>query len=455
MATLGHSRGHTRDTLISRCCFNRLSLAHPLLRVGAMNTSKLIVPFLCASLLGAAACSFEEEPEEDIGQSEQDLSLKYDFDFKVKLYGPKPFLTSFTPESARPGESVTITGNNFNRDVKGNYYLCWQGAPCAPPWQLYLGSRSVAFDVVSRTQLRFVVPTGQSGGKLSIRKNGSVVSQTGAAFFTAPSSLVSVTHSASQINLSWSDNANDETAYEVWWTNPGWVRLGTIGANNQSEPITGLPANNTRQYKVRAVRNGQFSEFSNAVIGTTSTTTPPTVVISNNLLSPLLNGVATIATDANGQPLVFGILDTNGDGVLSGEPTTAPGNSASLYPRWRGNACGVEEGARLAPGTNVVLVAQIETWSSVARPQFVAIHAAFNEFNGVATMATMTAGDLNPSGTAEVLGASQPPSFNMSIVNGHASGWVTGNVFASGCIDNLVTGATVQFQFDQIPVYNE
>jgi hypothetical protein len=81
--------------------------------------------------------------------------------------------------------------------------------------------------------------------------------------------------SETQIDVSWTDNATDETGYRVEWSangTSGWTLLTTTAAGATSAADTSLTCNTTRFYRVRTVRNSEFSAWVNA---SSSATTDP------------------------------------------------------------------------------------------------------------------------------------------------------------------------------------
>lgn len=89
---------------------------------------------------------------------------------------------------------------------------------------------------------------------------------------SAPSKLTAEGVSTAQINLTWQDNANNETGFviERATTNDGpFSFVGAVGANVTSFESTGLSANTRYHYKVRAINNDGTSDYSNTASGTT------------------------------------------------------------------------------------------------------------------------------------------------------------------------------------------
>jgi hypothetical protein len=83
----------------------------------------------------------------------------------------------------------------------------------------------------------------------------------------APSNLQAVTVSSSQINLTWTDNSNDEQGFAIERAKDGepWSQVATVGANVTSYASGNLEASTTYWFRVRSFKSGDFSEYSNAV----------------------------------------------------------------------------------------------------------------------------------------------------------------------------------------------
>ena len=71
----------------------------------------------------------------------------------------------------------------------------------------------------------------------------------------APSNLMAAVRSASQVNLWWTDNSNNESGFKIdQSTSPDFstgVTTATVGANVNYYTATGLSANTTYYYRVR------------------------------------------------------------------------------------------------------------------------------------------------------------------------------------------------------------
>jgi hypothetical protein len=90
----------------------------------------------------------------------------------------------------------------------------------------------------------------------------------------APSGLSAATVSSSKINLSWTDNANNETGFKVERkTGSGgtYAQIGTTGAGVTTYNDTGLTAGTSYYYRVRATNAAGDSSYSADANTTTST----------------------------------------------------------------------------------------------------------------------------------------------------------------------------------------
>jgi 3-mercaptopyruvate sulfurtransferase SseA len=78
--------------------------------------------------------------------------------------------------------------------------------------------------------------------------------------------------SSSQINLSWTDNSNNETGFKVERSKNGrgFSQIATVGANVTTYTDTGLKASTTYRYRVRAYNAGGNSTYSNIASATTN-----------------------------------------------------------------------------------------------------------------------------------------------------------------------------------------
>jgi uncharacterized repeat protein (TIGR01451 family) len=92
---------------------------------------------------------------------------------------------------------------------------------------------------------------------------------------SAPSNLVATAVSETQIDLSWTDNSSDETAFHVERSpdgTTGWAEIVTVGANVTTYSDAGRACETAYYYRVRAYRSsdGLFSGYSSVDSATTA-----------------------------------------------------------------------------------------------------------------------------------------------------------------------------------------
>jgi hypothetical protein len=94
----------------------------------------------------------------------------------------------------------------------------------------------------------------------------------------APSGLSAIAASNSQINLNWTDNATNESAYtiECKINADTFLQIANLPANSVTFSHTGLNELNSYSYRVRALNSIGYSTYSNQVTATPSTSLPST-----------------------------------------------------------------------------------------------------------------------------------------------------------------------------------
>jgi V8-like Glu-specific endopeptidase len=91
---------------------------------------------------------------------------------------------------------------------------------------------------------------------------------------TTPTNLNASAVSSTQIDISWQDNADNESAYYIERSPDGstnWTEIDNVAANVTSYSDAGLNCSSEYYYRVRAYRSsdGQYSEYSNTASDTT------------------------------------------------------------------------------------------------------------------------------------------------------------------------------------------
>ncbi len=152
---------------------------------------------------------------------------------------------------------------------------------------------------------------------------------------TAPTTLAGTVLSSNQIRLTWNDKSNNETGFEIWRSvsnNTNFILLKTLGSNATTQVTyidSGLYANVTYYYQVRAFGVGGYTAYTNQVNKTTSNTAPAIVAISNFAMRYGTTQVVNVsANDSDGDPISFTINNLPAFGSLA---STGPGTGTLTF----------------------------------------------------------------------------------------------------------------------------
>ena len=123
------------------------------------------------------------------------------------------------------------------------------------------------------TYYSYRVRAYNASGDSNYSNTAGAMTQAAQALPAAPTSLAAVGVSRSQINLSWTDNADNETGFRIerctGSTCTNFALIATVGANVTSYSNIKLTANTTYRYRVYAYNASGNSAYSNIATATT------------------------------------------------------------------------------------------------------------------------------------------------------------------------------------------
>ena len=197
-----------------------------------------------------------------------------------------------------------------------------------------------------------------------------------------PSDLAATAVSSSQIDLSWTDNATDESAYVVERSLDGstdWSQLtSTLPADSTSYSDTGLSGSTTYHYRVKATNAAGDSGYSNTASATTKAAAPGP--------SPILNPTPDDTWMTNG--IVYSIA-RHGDYIYVGgkftrvrQSPTGPSFAATNLARFHADT---GEGDRTwTPDVTGVDMTKVIVYEVAAADGKIWVGGRFGAIDGVA-----------------------------------------------------------------------
>ena len=190
--------------------------------------------------------------------------------------------TTLTPPPAAPAGLQAIAGN-------AQVTLSWSAVPgaasynvkratvSAGPYTTIAGSVTTTgytdAGVTNGTTFYYVIAAVNPGGESA---NSTEVATTPQSPPAAPTNLTATVASASQINLTWTDNSTNESGFKIARSTDGttFIPLATTNADTLVYSDTGLAASTTFSYRVCASNAGGNSVPTNTASATTLALAP-------------------------------------------------------------------------------------------------------------------------------------------------------------------------------------
>jgi len=151
----------------------------------------------------------------------------------------------------------------------------------------------------------------------------------------APSGLTATAVSPTQVNLAWEDNAGDEDGFRIERCVGGgcadFVEIAQVGANVTSYGNTGLSANTTYRYRVRAFHQAGYSGYSNEAEATTPLPSPPAPPSSLTVTGVTKTSVTLAWTDNSGNEDGFRVYRCTGSTCTPMTLVAALGPNSQSY----------------------------------------------------------------------------------------------------------------------------
>jgi hypothetical protein len=227
--------------------------------------------------------------------------------------------------TANPADtSIDLTWTAINYTADGGYYEVSYATDPGGTWTVHgqtTDKTATGYSVTSlnpgttyyfRVQTHTPAHDTQQNDLWSEYSANVSEATTGIALPIAPTVLTAMVVSETQIDLSWTDNSSDETAFHIERSpdgSTGWDEVGTVGADVTTYSDTTVACSETHYYRVHAYRSGdtKYSAYSNVTNATTSSC-PPVEVSTTITESVLFNQMQTEIVNAGGQ-IDFALID--------------------------------------------------------------------------------------------------------------------------------------------------
>jgi len=232
---------------------------------------------------------------------------------------------------AYPGSTPTVSANGTSSGIvwtldKGTGELrAYDASNLAT--ELYNSNQAAGGRDTLGAITSFVVPT-VANGQVFVGTTNSLVAYGLLKVTTvpaAPTNLAATATSTSQINLTWTDNSTNETAYLVEQSTDGinFTQVASLPAGATTYSATGLQPSTTYTFRVRATNSAGNSAYSNNATATTQALVTIPAAPTNLIVTPSTTTVSLTWVDNSSNETGFLIERKLGAGNYSQIATVA------------------------------------------------------------------------------------------------------------------------------------
>jgi hypothetical protein len=191
--------------------------------------------------------------------------------------GTPPAAPTNLVASAISSSQINLTWSDNDTTEDGFKIERCTGAGCSNFAQIAtVGANITSYantSLTASTSYTYRVRAYNATGDSDYSNTANATTQAAPAVPNAPTNLVATAVSKSQINLSWTDNATNETGFYIerckGSTCTNFTRIATVGADVTSYANTGLAKGTTYRYRVQAYNASGVSAYSNIASATT------------------------------------------------------------------------------------------------------------------------------------------------------------------------------------------
>jgi hypothetical protein len=184
---------------------------------------------------------------------------------------PAPATPNNLVATASSSSQMNLTWTDNSSNENGFRIERCQGAGCTNFAQIAtIGANTTSYSntgLAAGTSYRYRVRAYNNSGNSGYSNTVEATTQAAGGLPAAPSGLTATAVSRSRINLTWTDNANNESGYKIYRCKgvscTNFSQIATVGANTKTFSNTKLTSNSTYRYRVLAYNAAGNSAYSN------------------------------------------------------------------------------------------------------------------------------------------------------------------------------------------------